>query len=381
MNIPHLDLKKLNAPYAEEMKRAAAEVIDSGWFLNGKRVAEFERQMSEMHGGAECVAVSNGLDAIRLIASAYIKTGRLKPGDEVIVPANTYIASLIGLTEMGLTVVSAEPDPITLNLDTNRLGEYLTPRTRAVMVVHLYGNPCWDRQLMDFATENNLLIIEDNAQAIGAQAAVNGLNGSCLTGTLGHAAAFSFYPTKNIGALGDAGAVVTHDSELAKAVRALANYGSDRRYHNIYTGYNCRMDELQAAMLTIKLHHIDEEIERRNKIADIYDREIANPLIVKPSATPGTTHVWHQYVIRSAHRDALREYLTDKGIGTDIHYPTPPHLQPCYTDLRHAPLPITERLATEELSLPIGSVTPEESTYIATTLNNFTARLLSFEDI
>lgn len=375
MNIPHLDLKKLNAPYAEEMKRAAAEVIDSGWFLNGKRVAEFERQMSEMHGGAECVAVSNGLDAIRLIASAYIKTGRLQPGDEVIVPANTYIASLIGLTEMGLTAVPAEPDPTTLNLDTTRLSEYLTPRTRAVMAVHLYGNPCWDRQLMDFATANNLLIIEDNAQAIGALAAEEGFHGSRATGALGDAAAFSFYPTKNIGALGDAGAVATSDTALSDTIKALANYGSDRRYHNIYRGYNCRMDEIQAAMLRVKLRHLDEETGRRAAIAGVYDSTISNPLVEKPAIFPAMRQVWHQYVVRLPEglRDRFRTYLAEKGIGTDVHYPDPPYLQPCYSEYADLAQPDRPSIVMSRtcVSLPIANVSPSEALEVSRVINTF----------
>lgn len=357
IRFPFLDMNAVNAPYDEEIRRAVSRVIDSGRFVGGEEVENFERELVAIIRSPHVVGVSNGLDALRLIFKAYMIKGDLKPGDEVIVPANTYIASILPLLEFGLVPVLAEPADDTLNLDTARLSEYLTAKTSAILPVHLYGRTVWDEKLVEFARANNLLIIEDNAQAIGAKSLTPGLNGSHHTGALGHAAAFSFYPTKNIGALGDAGAVSTADEELASIVRALSNYGSDRRYHNIYAGYNCRLDPIQAAVLSVKLKGLDEECVARQERAALYNQLIDNPLITKPLFAYDGTMVWHQYIIRVDRRDEFRAMLAKEGVATDIHYATPPHLQPCMSGVDHAPLPITERIADTVISLPVTRAT------------------------
>ncbi len=318
-----------------------------------------------------CIAVSNGLDALRLILRAYIEMGRLKAGDKVIVPANTFVASVLAITDNNLVPVLCEPSLLTMNLDSDCMEQLISPDVRAVMPVHLYGTPAWDDKLRQLASEHDLLVIEDNAQAIGAKASTPGLNGTLVTGSLGHAAGISFYPTKNLGALGDAGAVVTNDDELAQAVRALASYGSDRRYHNIYQGLNCRIDELQAAMLRVKLRYLTQENARRDAVAQAYNEAIDNPNIVVPNRIEGTTQVWHQYVIRVLNgRDEFRQQLEQRGVFTDIHYATPPHLQPCYNDLRHPPLPVTEQLAAQVVSLPIAyPITTDDARDIARIIN------------
>ena len=362
---PFLDMKALTAPYAGELKEACARVVDSGWFLHGPETLEFEKELATFVGRKHCVAVSNGLDALRLILKAWVELGLMAPGDEVIVPANTYVASVLAITDAGLIPVLVEPETSTYNLDPQRIEEAISPRTRAIMEVHLYGTPARHSQISEIAERHGLLIIEDNAQAIGASE--NGLR----TGGMGDAAAFSFYPTKNIGALGDAGAVTTDNEDVAATVRALANYGSDRRYHNIYRGYNCRMDEIQAAMLRVKLRHIEAETRRRQLAALTYDEAITHPDIVKPQIISNMEQVWHQYVIRTSHRDELRKYLDDNGVQTDIHYATPPHMQPCYASLQHGPLPLTEELAGQVVSLPIATANPEQVREIADIINRF----------
>lgn len=372
---PFLSLRDANLPYLDELKEAACRVIDSGRYIGGAEVEALESELAEMMRAPHVVAVSNGLDALRLTLRAWIALGRLQPGDEVIVPANTYIASVLAIVDAGLTPVLAEPSLSTMNLDTARLEEYLTPRTRAIMPVHLYGSVCWDNELVDFITRHDLLVLEDCAQAIGARALRPGLFGSDRAGALGHAGALSFYPTKNIGALGDAGAVITHDADLAKMVRTLANYGADRRYHNIQAGFNCRMDPIQAAMLRVKLRHTTEENADRFARALAYIRTINRPdVTVPPIPREVVDHVWHQFVIRVAdgHRDSLQKALAGRGVQTDIHYAVPPHLQPCFAGkLVHAPLPVTERLASEILSLPIGrGTTVKDAADIARIIND-----------
>lgn len=355
-----LSLAEANEPYLDELRHAACRVIDSGRYIGGQEIEAFETQLAAMLRAPHAVAVSNGLDALRLVLRSWIALGRLTPGDEVIVPANTYIASVLAIVDAGLRPVLAEPSPDTMNLDTGRLEEYLTPRTRAIMPVHLYGLVCWDTALTDFVARHRLLVIEDAAQAIGARALMPGLFGSEMAGALGHAGALSFYPTKNVGALGDAGAIVTHDEELARMARTLANYGADRRYHNIEAGFNCRMDPIQAAMLGVKLPHTAEENADRFAKALAYIRTIDRPGIITPAIPGGVVeHVWHQFVIRitsdCGNRDDFQQRLARAGVATDIHYAVPPHLQPCFKDsLPHAPLPVTERLASEILSLPVG---------------------------
>lgn len=372
--IPFIDLQKEHAPYCKDLENAAVSVIRSGRYLNGEQTIAFERQLAETLQTRHAVGCSNGLDAIRLIIKAYIELGKLKKGDKVIVPANTYIASILPLTEFGLIPVFVEPDMKTFGLDLKRADEIInSPDSdiKAVMIVHLYGIPCWDFEICSSWAKKGILIIEDNAQSIGAQASSDGLFGSRFTGGLGHAAATSFYPTKNVGALGDAGAVTTNDSELAKTVKALANYGSDRRYHNIYQGYNCRIDEIQAAMLRVILDNLDEISERRRDIASFYNANLTNPLVTKPELQPDTRCVWHQYIILSPFRDQLKEYLEQKGIATDIHYAVPPHRQPCYASLKHPPLPITEEISDSILSLPIQGVDTKSLQRICDAINAF----------
>ena len=370
---PFLDLAFTNAPFMDELKAAACEVIESGRYLHGVQTELLEKEIAELCQARHCVGVSNGLDALKLILRAYKELGILAEGDEVIVQANTYVASVLAISLNGLVPVLCDPTPTTMNLDSSLLEGLITPRTRAVMPVHLYGTPCWDDQLMQVAREYDLIIIEDNAQAIGAQSAVAGLHGTSTTGGLGDAAGISFYPTKNLGALGDGGAVVTNDEKLAITVKALANYGSDRRYHNIMLGCNCRLDEIQAAMLRVKLRYLMKENAIRNEVAHAYHECINNPLVKTPSFIEGTVQTWHQYVVCvEGDRERFRKYLAENYIGTDIHYAVPSHLQPCYKDLPHAPLPVTERLADQVVSLPIAHpITPDDAHAIAEVINRY----------
>ena len=351
---PFISLKEVNERYESELVAAAERVIRSGRYLHGEEVVGFESELAAYCGVENVVSCSNGLDALRLIFKSYVSLGIMLAGDEVIVPANTFIASVLAISDAGLVPVIAEPSPTTHNLDLDLLERYITPRTRAVLVVHLYGSPCWSEHLVETAHRCGLKIVEDNAQAIGAYVDCGGVRR--MTGALGDAAAFSFYPTKNLGALGDAGAVATGDNVLAERVRILANYGSDIRYHNPYCGYNCRMDELQAAMLRVKLRHLDEITDARRRRAKVYERVINNSLVRKPLALAGA--VWHQYVVAVDNRQAFRDYLSQRGVGTDIHYPVPPHLQPCYAGLKHSQLPVAEKLANSVVSLPITESTP-----------------------
>lgn len=368
---PFLRLDRVNAPFRDQLHAAMTRVLDSGWYVGGPEVERFESMLAGQCKAPYAVGVTNGLDALRLILRAAIETGRLSRGDAVIVPANTYVASILAITDNGLLPVFAEPDARTLNLDTSRLEEYYTPQVKAIMPVHLYGRTCWDSALADFVKRHDLFVVEDNAQAIGARAAVPGLFGSNVTGALGHAGAFSFYPTKNIGALGDAGAVVTHDADLARAIRAIRNYGSLRQYHNIYKGLNCRLDPMKAAQLTVKLPHTDTENAVRRELAEIYQAEITNPLVTKP-LWPKTDaeHVWHQYIVQTEDRDGFRSYLLDNGVETAVHYATPPHRQPCYAEYATLSLPVTDRIARTVVSLPVTRCTsPDDARQIAAVIN------------
>lgn len=350
-----LDLATVNAPYSDAIKKATERVIESGRYIGGEEVATFEKNLATLCNAPYAIGVSNGLDALRLIIRAYIELGVMHAGDEIIVPSNTYIASVLAITDNGLVPRFVEPDILTYNLDSSLLERNLSYRTRAIMPVHLYGRVAWDDCIANCAKKFNLKVIEDNAQAIGATALADGLYGSRMTGALGDAGAFSFYPTKNIGALGDAGAVVTHDKALADAITALRNYGSDRQYHNIYAGLNCRLDPMQAAIINVKLPHIKEENGYRQQIADIYEQAIKNQAVTKPIRRIANEQVWHQYTIRVTDRDKFRDYLSSHGVETAIHYPTPPHLQPCYRDSQYAKTsyPIAEKIAAEIISLPI----------------------------
>ena len=369
---PFLDLALSNAPYMEELKAAACDVIERGRYLHSTQTELLEQEIADTCQARHCISVSNGLDALRLILRAYKEMGVLTDGDEVIVQANTYVASVLAVSDNGLVPVLCDPREDTMNLDSSLIEGLITPRTRAIMPVHLYGTPCWDEQLMQVARDHNLLLIEDNAQAIGALSDVPGLNGTRATGGLGNAAGISFYPTKNLGALGDGGAVVTSDDTLAATVRALANYGSDYRYHNIYQGYNCRLDEIQAAMLRVKLRYLDHENDSRNAVARAYAAHIDNPRVTAPVFFDGMKQTWHQFVVRAQDRNAFRAYLDSNGVGTDIHYATPAHKQPCYQGLRHVDLPVTERLADEVVSLPIAHpITPDDAIAIAGIINRY----------
>ena len=353
--IPFLDIEKINQQYASELKKVAAEVIDSGWYLLGERVHQFEKNMAEYIGTRHAIGVGNGLDALKLILRAYIELGCMQEGDEVIVPANTYIATILAITCNRLKPILVEPDINTYNMDISRIEEHITNRTKAIMVVHLYGRVCWNVQLEEMAWKHNLKIIEDNAQAIGA------VWNNQKTGSLGDAAGFSFYPGKNLGALGDAGAVTTNDDQLAQVVRALGNYGSRQKYINEYQGYNSRMDELQAAFLDIKLKYIDDQNQRRREIAAYYCKNITHPEIILPVTQSqrisfNLDHVWHLFVIRHARRGDLQNYLEQHGIQSLIHYPIPPHKQSAYKEWNKLSLPITEIIHQEVLSLPISPV-------------------------
>ena len=367
--IHFLDLQKINAQYAEQLKNAASRVIDSGWFLLGKETEIFERKLAEYVGAepSQTIAVGNGLDALRLILRGYIELGEMQEYDEIIVPANTYIATIIAISDNRLTPVLVEPNIETYNIDIDRIEEKITEKTKAILLVHLYGQAVWSEKLEQLAQKYNLKIIEDNAQAIGAT--WNGIR----TGNLGDAAGFSFYPAKNLGALGDSGAITTKNPELAKTIRALGNYGSERKYHNAFRGANSRMDEIQAAFLSIKLDYIDTETATLQSIAEYYCKHITNPKIILPSFD-NRSHVWHVFVVRCKQRDDLQKYLENHQIQTQIHYPIPPHKQVCYanTPLAKLHLPITEQIHREVLSLPISPVmTMEQVKKIVEILNSY----------
>lgn len=370
-----LDLAQVNAPYMDAIREAVLRVVESGRYVGGEECGRLEAGLQHLTGAPCAVGVSNGLDALRLILRALVERGDMQRGDEVIVAANTYIASILAIIDAGLRPVLAPVDMATLNLDTARLEECVTSRTRAVMPVHLYGRVCWDERLKEFVNRHQLFVIEDNAQAIGACAATDGLFGSRAAGALGHAGAFSFYPTKNIGAMGDAGAVVTHDADLADRVRALANYGSDRRYHNIYLGANCRLDPVQAAVLNVKLPAVESESAHRRAVAAVYDELIDNEAIIKPELT-GADMVWHQYVVRCDRRDELQRYLAEAGVATDIHYAVPPHRQPCMSGVDYLAignaLAQAEQIGDTVLSLPISTCTSvDDAKAIAAIVNAF----------
>ena len=367
-----LNLKYSTNHYSDEIKEAVCRVIDSGRFLRGEETAFLESEMAALCGTKHCVAVSNGLDALRLIIRAYKQMGRFADGDEIIVPANTYIASVLAITDNGLIPRFVDADINTLNLDTTKIEEVINARTRAIMPVHLYGTPCWDETLKQIAETYDLITIEDNAQAINAKAQCNGINGTNITGGLGNAAAISFYPTKNLGAMGDAGAVTTNDEELAKTIRILANYGADTRYHNIYAGLNCRIDEIQAAILRIKLRHLNHETARRQAIANAYNQHITNPLVKTPAIFHNMQQVWHQYPILIEQRADFIEYLKINGVETDIHYAVPPFLQPCYAEYHDISMPVATTIANQEVSLPIGEpITAADAEVIAQIINGF----------
>lgn len=353
--IKFLDLQQINLAHQQEIEERLLNTFRSGWYLLGNEVKTFEEHLASFIGAKHAIGVANGLDALRLILRAYIEMGVMQKGDEIIVPANTYIASVLAISDNGLVPVLVEPDISTYNIDISKIEEKITSRTRGVMIVHLYGRVVFSENLKALAQQHQLKIIEDNAQAIGAE--WNGIK----TGNLGDAAGFSFYPGKNLGALGDAGAVTTSDDELAQTIRALANYGSNQKYVNIYQGLNSRLDEIQAAVLGVKLKYIDAENSRRKEIAKRYIAEIKNLNILLPENPANEAeHVWHLFVIRTESREQLQNYLTENGVQTLIHYPIPPHKQEAYKDWNNLSFPITEQIHDEVLSLPISPVMSDE---------------------
>ena len=362
----YLDLKRINEPYVH----AADEVLQSGWYLRGEATQRFEQHYAEYIGTKHCVGCANGLDALTLILRAYKELGVMKDGDEVIVPANTYIASILAITENRLTPVLVEPDINTLQIDDTLIEQAITPRTRAIMIVHLYGRCAYTDRIGEICAQYGLKLIEDNAQAHGCRATTPDGFPSGKTGSLGDAAAHSFYPTKNLGAFGDAGAVTTDDDELAALIRALGNYGSARHYVFDHIGCNSRIDELQAAILDAKLHDLDAQNQRRKDLAAIYINKVNNPAIMIPQS--GRDSVWHIFPVLCERRDELQQYLLEHGVQTEIHYPIPPHKQKCYSKWNSLSFPVTERIHAQELSLPCNpSMTNEEANQVADLLNAF----------
>ena len=398
MNIPFLSLHDVTAKYKAEIHETVLRVVDSGWYLQGKENELFEQHYAEYIGTKHCIGCANGLDALIWIFRAYIELGVMQPGDEVIVPANTYIATILAITENGLVPVLVEPRLETLQIDDSLIEERITERTKAICIVHLYGRNACTNHILDLCEKYDLKLVEDNAQAHGCKFEVKGErlevkgNEYKRTGSLGDAAGHSFYPGKNLGALGDGGAVTTDDDELAAAIRALANYGSQKKYVFKYTGRNSRLDEIQAAVLDVKLRHLDEDTRLRQQIAAYYYDNINNPLIALPKRLPDTENVYHLFPILVKNpslqggagvglcRDRLQAYLAENGVGTVIHYPIPPHLQECYKnhpslqgrDGERLILPITEQIADCELSLPISpTMTIEEAENVVKLINNW----------
>ncbi len=360
--IKFLDLHKINERFRNEIDARIKEVLDSGWYLLGNQDKTFEKNFAKYCGVKHCIGVANGLDALNLIIKAY----GFGAGDEIIVPANTYIASILAISENGCTPVLIEPDLDTYNINPDLIEEKITPNTKAIMVVHLYGQAVEMEKIWAIAKKYNLKVIEDSAQAHGA------IYQGKRTGNLGDASGFSFYPGKNLGCMGDGGAVTTNDDELAKKIRAIANYGSHKKYCNLYKGVNSRLDEIQAAVLDVKLPHLDKDNDRRREIAKYYLENIKNPKVVLPRYNGDDSHVFHVFVVRVENRTEFQEYLTQNEIQTLIHYPTPPHKQEAYKEWNHLSFPITEKIHDEVISLPISPVmTDEEVKKVVETVNAF----------
>lgn len=373
MNIPFLSLKDVTTLHGAEINEAVCRVVNSGWYLQGKENERFERNYADYIGTEYCVGCANGLDALIWIFRAYIELGVLKLGDEVIVPANTYIATVLAITENGLNPVLCEPKPNTLEMDDDLIEGLITSKTKAIVIVHLYGRCAYTEKIGELCKKYNLKLVEDNAQAHGCKF----IDGR-MTGSIGDATGHSFYPGKNLGALGDGGAVTTNDKELAEAIRALANYGSQKKYVFKYAGRNSRLDEIQAAILDVKLKYLIEDNMHRQEVAHYYYEHIRNPWITLPDFLPDEQNVYHLFpiLVSGGRRDALHDYFEKNGVGTVCHYPIAPHQQECYAkDGWNTPqlcLPITERLANEELSLPIGpAITKEEISEIVRLINAF----------
>ena len=365
--IKFLDLQKINSQYQDEIKASINDVFNSGWYILGDKVKKFESEFADYCGTKHCIGVANGLDALILVLNAWVELGRLNKGDEILVPANTYIATVIAISKVGCIPVLVEPDPNTFLLDTEGLKDYITPKTKAMMPVHLYGQLADMEKLMEFADEHALLVLEDSAQSHGATQ-----NGK-KSGNWGHASGFSFYPGKNLGALGDGGAVTTNDDELAEMVRVLGNYGSEKKYHNKVVGMNSRLDEIQAAALSVKLKYLDKDTAYRRKIALYYSENIKNPKLQLPSwDSSAMNHVFHLYVVRYNNRKELQAYLADNLIQTIVHYPIPPHKQDAYKDFASLNLPVTEKIHNEVLSIPVSPVMDwEEVIEVVRVLNEF----------
>lgn len=364
--IKFLDLQKVTQQYDSEIHDAVTRVIDAGWYLLGEEVKRFEKCYAAFTGTDCCVGVANGLDALRIILRAYIEMGEMKPGDEIIVPANTYIASILAVSDNGLIPVLVEPDICTYQIDEEKIEASITMKTKGIMIVHLYGQCAFTEKIGVLCKQYNLKLIEDNAQAHGCK-----FNGK-RTGALGDAAGHSFYPGKNLGALGDAGAVTSNDKELCEVVRTLANYGSSEKYLFNYRGYNSRLDELQAAVLEVKLTHLENETVRRREVAAYYLEHIHHPDIILPEVKDRDSHVFHLFVIRSVKRDELQQFLHEKGVQTLIHYPIPPHKQNAYREWNGLSFPVSEKIHAEALSLPISSViTDKEVETVVDAVNAF----------
>jgi len=375
--IKFLDLQKITQKHSQEIHEAVDRVVDSGWYLQGKENENFEANYANYIGTKYCVGVANGLDALRLILRAYIETGVMQEGDEVIAPANTYIASILAITDNRLKPVLVEPDIATYQIDDRLIEAAITPNTKAIMIVHLYGQCAYTEKIGEICKKHNLKLIEDNAQAHGCVYSEPRTKNQepRRTGSLGDAAGHSFYPGKNLGAFGDAGAVTTDNDELAAVIRSLANYGSAQKYVFDYQGLNSRLDEIQAAVLDVKLKHLDEDTELRRKVAKYYIDNIKHPDIILPLVKDWNAHVFHLFTIRTSRRDELQKYLSDKGVQTLIHYPIPPHKQACYAQWNSLSLPITELIHAQELSLPISPVmTEEEVEQVVKVINLFLIR-------
>lgn len=370
--IPFLDLKAINAQYRDKLLAACTQVIDSGWYISGKEVEDFERKFADYCGTQYAIGVANGLDALILTLRAWKELGRLNEGDEVIVPSNTYIASILAISQNNLKPVLVEPDIHTFNIDAKKIEAAITTKTKAILPVHLYGQLAAMPEIMVIAKKYNLLVLEDSAQAHGAE--IDGKK----AGSWGDASGFSFYPGKNLGALGDAGAITTNDAELAHMLKAIRNYGSHEKYKNLVPGVNSRLDEIQAAILNVKLKFLDQENQYRRHIADLYLKEIQNPVIELPltniNAETDTQHVWHLFVIRTQHREQLQKHLAEHGVQTLIHYPIPPHKQQAYQEWNNFSLPISEQIHAEVLSLPIGpTLSIDEAKQVVQLCNGFQA--------
>jgi len=364
--IKFLDLEKINQQYKPELMEAFERVLDSGWYILGKELIAFEETFAEYCGTKYAIGVANGLDALILIIRAYKELGRFKEGDEILVPANTYIASILAITANGLVPILVEPDLEDYNLDHTLLINYITPKTVAILPVHLYGQLCNMNEINRIANEHELIVIEDCAQAHGASL------DNKRAGSFGNASGFSFYPGKNLGALGDGGAVTTNDPVLYETIKALSNYGSNVKYKNLFKGTNSRLDEVHAAFLMVKLKTLDVETEIKRSIAKRYLNEITNPKLILPNVPVHESHVWHLFVVRCLTRESFQAYLNSNGIQTIIHYPIPPHKQDAYKDMSHLNLPISEMLHNEVISIPISSVmTNEEIGKVITVINNY----------